>query len=235
MDDSTRLPSVDHVVNFLEQNAHDETRACLDQIETAPASDRKTVLRSLKSVAEAHPSVLAPAASALARFLEDDERSVRLTTAELFVTRAESTPETVVPVVSSLAERLAAADEFYYVRARCAEALGLLARVERDDVALPESRLEELTADDDAEPFVINRVRFVLESVDQSDTPDQVPNEIGSLSGVRNTTSEAVDAITAPDSDEECPHCGLALPENGLRCVRNVEHRIEMPTIFRPA
>lgn len=325
MDDSTH-PQVDSVVDLLERNAQDEALAWLDQIETAPASDRKTVLRSLKAVAEDHPSVLDPVASALTRFLEDDERAVRLTTAKLFVALAESTPETVVPVVSSLADRLAAADEFYYVRARCAEALGyvalerpaavaspemladfrlglsfdepevreklakalecvasgdpsrlrhhvstladhlddenelvryrlatalvvigcehpgwlvdtanalaerlddenphvrgraaealgLLARVERDDVTLPESRLEELEADDDVERFVVKRVRFALESVGQSDTPGQVPNEIGSLTGVRNTTDEAVDAITSPDGDGECPHCGLELPE----------------------
>ena len=59
--------------------------------------------------------------------LRDDERSVRLTTAKLFVAAADADPEAVVPMVPALAGRLAADEEFYYVRARSAEALEYVA------------------------------------------------------------------------------------------------------------
>ncbi|WP_435197441.1 HEAT repeat domain-containing protein [Natronomonas sp. EA1] len=63
----------------------------------------------------------------LSTFLTDDDRAVRLTTAKLFVTVAESLPRSVLPAVEALADRLADDEEFYYVRARAAEALGYVA------------------------------------------------------------------------------------------------------------
>jgi hypothetical protein len=323
MDDSTHPPPADRIVDLLERNARDEAIACLDEIETAPAEDRKALLRTLRTTAEDRPSVLTPILSALCSYLQDDERSVRLTAAKLFVRVAESHPEAVIPLVASLSERLADEDEFYYVRARAAEALGyvalehpetvaspelladlriglsfdepevkeklakaleyvalgnprrlrhqvpklvdhlddendlvryhlytalvavgaefperladasdalvggldddvpqvrgraaeglgLLARSDRVDVSVPETVLRTMQADDE-ESFVVDRVRFALDA----ETLDVERDHIGTTRGVRETTDDAVDAIQSPDADGDCPHCGLALPENG--------------------
>ncbi|MFC7071665.1 hypothetical protein ACFQJ7_09465 [Halovenus rubra] len=75
---------------------------------------------------------------AFAMFLVDDDRAVKLTTAKLFVTLAQSEPGAVIPAVDSLAGRLADDEEFYYVRARCAEALGYLALEAPAEVGDPE-------------------------------------------------------------------------------------------------
>jgi HEAT repeat protein len=79
-----------------------------------------------------------PALPACEALLKDDERSVRLTTAKLFVAAAEADPDAVVPMVPALADRLADDEEFYYVRARSAEALGYVALEHPDIVASPE-------------------------------------------------------------------------------------------------
>jgi hypothetical protein len=138
MDDSTHPPPADRIVDLLERNTWDEAIGCLDRIETAPADDRKALFRSLKPVAEDRTALLEPILSALGPFLEDEERSVRLTTAKLVVRVAASRPEAVVPLVPSLSERLADEDEFYYVRARAAEALGYVALEHPETVASPE-------------------------------------------------------------------------------------------------
>ncbi|ELZ85009.1 HEAT domain containing protein [Haloferax elongans ATCC BAA-1513] len=269
---------------------------------------------------------------ALTPFLTDSERSIRLTTARLLVTIAESNPNAVVPVVESVAARLADEDEFYYVRARAAEVLGYVALEYPDEVSSPEvlanlrvglsfdksevkeklakaieyvavgkperlrhhaSRLSEhldnenelvryhlttalvavgnehperlsgVTAalaerlgdenahvrgraaealgvlaregvyeessleatleapDGDDGSFVSDRVQFALDAVresgaqERSGTLESDCDEFGTIESVRRTTSEAVDAISSPKSDEECPHCGVALPESG--------------------
>jgi HEAT repeat protein len=325
MDDSTRPPSADDVVTLLEQDAREEAIETLETVRRAPAEDRKAMVRSLRTLAEEGPAAVGGISSDLTSFLHDDERSVRLTTARLFVALAEATPDAVVPVVPSLADRLADEDEFYYVRARsaealgyvalehptavddpailadlriglafdepevreklakalehvalgdpdrlrhqvsslaehlddgnelvryhlstalvaigcasperlvpvrnalverlgdendhvrgrAAEALGLLARTRSDDDAPPEGLLE--TAGTDGEPFVVERVRFALDSTGGSDTAADASGTVGTRDGVRSTTAEAVETITSPDGGE-CPHCGLALPEGG--------------------
>lgn len=324
MDDSTHPPPADRIVDLLERNAWDEALGFLDRIETAPADDRKALFRSLKPVAEDRPALLEPILSALGPFLADDDRSVRLTAAKLFVRVAESHPETVIALVPALSERLADEDEFYYVRARAAEALGyvalehpeavaspelladlriglafdeqevkeklakaleyvalgnprrlrhqvpklvdhlddendlvryhlyttlvavgvefpgrlaavsdrlveglddevpqvrgraaealgLLARSDRDDVSVPESVFRARQTADDEDAFVVERVRFALDA----DTPTAELDHVGTTQGVRETTDDAVDEVRSPDSDGDCPHCGLALPENG--------------------
>ncbi len=323
MDDSTHPPPADRIVDLLERNAWDEAIGCLDRIETAPADDRKALLRSLKAVAEDRTASLEPILSALGPFLVDDDRSVRLTAAKLFVRVAESHPEAVVPLVSSLSERLADEDEFYYVRARAAEALGYvalehpeavaspelladlriglsfdepevkeklakaleyvalgnprrlrhqvpnlvehlddendlvryhlytalvavgaefpgrladaddrlvdglddtvpqvrgraaeafgqLARSNRQDISVPKSVLRAMQADDEGS-FVTDRVQFALDA----DTLDAKQEHLGTTRGVRETTADATDAVKSPDADASCPHCGLALPEDG--------------------
>jgi HEAT repeat protein len=323
MDDSTHPPPADRVVDSLKRNARNEAIGFLDRIHTAPADDRKALLRSLKTVAEDRTALLEPILSALGPFLEDDDRSVRLTTAKLLVRVAESRPEAVLPLVSPLSERLADEDEFYYVRARAAEALGyvalehpeavaspelladlriglafdepevkeklakaleyvalgdprrlrhqvpklaehlddendivryhlytalvavgagfprrlagggnglveglddnvpqvrgraaealgLLARSDRGGISVPKSALRAMQANEE-DSFVTDRVRFAL----NADTPDAERERLGTARGVRETTADAIAAINSPDADDDCPHCGLALPADG--------------------
>jgi len=332
MDEPIQPPPIERLTELVGEAAYDDTIACLARFETASTENRKEALRALRTLAEEQPTTVEPLLPALTAFLDDDERSVRLTTAKLFVAVAESDPTGVRAVVSALADRLADDEEFYYVRARAAEALGYVALEHPDSVTSPEvladlrvglsfdepevkrklakalecvaigdpgrlrhqvsaliehaddedelvryhlcsalvaiacehpgaleARTEALTArlDDengyvrgraaeglgllarskpgeaslpraaitalvaDEESFVADRARFASRALDGSgrsgdgepeDRPE--PREIGTVAGVRRTTTEAVAAITTPDGGE-CPHCGLALGEHG--------------------
>jgi len=326
MDDSTPPPDIDRLVAHLDRGEPEDAIARLEAARDATDDDRKELLQSLKSVATERPAAVGPLCPALATFLEDPERPVRLTTAKLLVALAESSPDAVAPVVPSLAERLADDGEFYYVRARsaealgyvalerpdevgspdiladlrvglsfddvevreklakalecvaigdptrlghlaprladhlddeselvryhlttalaaigcespdrladatdalaaglsdenarvrgrAAEALGLLARSDADAGSTPVAALEEAATDD--EPFADDRVALALDLAGDTDSPSEPADAIGTLDGLRETTDEAVDAITSPDGDGKCPHCGLALPADG--------------------
>jgi HEAT repeat protein len=180
MDDSTHPPPTDRVVTLLKQDAREEARCCLEQIQAVSGDDRKTAVRSLKSVAEDQPAMFESISSVLASFLTDDERSVRLTTAKLFVTCAESRPETVVPVVSSLADRLADDEEFYYVRARCAEALGYVALDHPEAVTSPEILADLRIGLSFDEPEVKEKLAKALEHVALGD-PGRLAHQVSSL------------------------------------------------------
>lgn len=332
MDDSDRSPSTEHLATLVTDGRQERAAARLERYESATTDDRKAALRTLQRLADERPSDLTGVVQALTPFLDDDERAIRLTTAKLFVTIAESEPDSIVPVVASLAERLADEDEFYYVRARSAEALGYVALEHPDEVSSPEiladlrvglsfdepevkeklaktleyvalgdprrlrhqistladhldddddlvryhlsttlvavgsahpERLTDATAAlverldddnphvrgraaealgvlglesdieaplpevipeglvDDEAAFARVRARFAVESIrgatPSADTPDTtgtaIPDEIGTLRGIRDSTDGAVEEITSPDG--KCPHCGLVLPEDG--------------------
>jgi len=311
-------PDAETLASLLERNDPSAVDA-LERLESAPPKRRKSVLRSLRGRVD-DPSALEPVCGALVTFLTDAERPVRLSTAKLLVTLAEGRPGAVEPAVDALAARLADETEFYYVRARAAEALGyvalehpdsvstpeiladlrvglsfedaevreklakalehialgdpprlrhhvgsladhlddeetqvryhlasvmvvigteaperlaaardalaarlddenvyvrgraaealgMLARAE-SDVALPRLALEEMTDD---EAFAAERAHFALGA--SGDGP--VSDSIGTLPGVRETTADAVEAITAPETEGECAHCGLNLPAEG--------------------
>jgi HEAT repeat protein len=317
---------VEQVVALLERDDREGAVARLEAVRTAPVDERKATLRSLRTVVEDRPAVVAPLAPALAAFLRDGERSVRLTAAKLLVALAESAPGAVEPAVAALADRLADEAEFYYVRARAAEALGyvalehpgavdapeiladlriglsfdepevreklakalecvalgdpgrlrhqvsslaehlddgnelvryhlvtalvaigcasperlapvrdelverledenahvrgraaealgLLAREHSTDDALPDGLPGMVNTED--EPFVLERVRFALDREGEFESSADTPDTVGTSDGVRDTTASAVDAITSPDGDGGCPHCGLDLPEGG--------------------
>jgi HEAT repeat protein len=307
-------------------------RAALNELATAPATERKAATRELRGLAQQRPEAVASVLSALADFLTDEERAIRLRTAKLFVTVARANPDAAVPTVESLAERLADETEFYYVRARSAEALGYVALEHPASVASPETladlrvglefdepevteklakavecvalgdpdrlrhqvrrlaehvdddgelvryhlctalvavgtahpdRLAEATDElgarlDDPEPqvrgraaealglvaasevdvdvpvddlaalvdddnaFVAERARFArdrasVEAVGKSsvDPDTQASTTLGTLDSVRASTETAVDELTSPDVEGECPHCGLEIPEEG--------------------
>lgn len=122
------LPATpERLAALLEDGALEVAGACLERLRGADRDTRKRALRAVRDVAEAHPERVAELVGTLAGFLTDDDRAVRLTAAKLFVEIAATDSGAVSPAVDSLADRLADEAEFYYVRARCAEALGYVA------------------------------------------------------------------------------------------------------------
>lgn len=138
MDDSIQPPSADWFETLLENGSSEDVVARLEELDGADSKTRKTAIRPLRQLAETRPSLLEPIVSALTAFLTDEQRSIRLTTVKLFVTVAEADPDAVSSVAPSLADRLADEDEFYYVRARAAEALGYVALEYPEIAASPE-------------------------------------------------------------------------------------------------
>ncbi len=106
-------------------------------LRTAPVETRKRRVQAFEAAAEDDPHSVAPVLSACEELLVDDGRAVRLSTAKLFVAVAAGDPDSVVQSVPALAARLADDEEFYYVRARSAEALGYVALAQPETVASP--------------------------------------------------------------------------------------------------
>jgi HEAT repeat protein len=302
------------LTNLLDKGDSEEVSACLDRLSGADTDTRKRAIQSVRDLAEERPTVCRGLATLLSTFLTDDDRAVRLTTAKLFVTLARSVPGAVVDAVDALAARLADDDEFYYVRARCAEALGYLALDHPDAVSDPEllaefrvglqfeeaevkeklakaleyvalgdpgrlqhqvgrladhlddeselvryhlttvfivvgcahpDRLAEVRTQlearlDDPNPYVrgraaeaigvapdrgelaaeLQRLResdesFVADRARFAVSGDSADESLGTREGVRETTERALEAITTPETDGECRHCGCALPAGG--------------------
>jgi len=180
MEDAADSPSVDRVVALLEAGETEEARSCLDGSRSRAVADRKESLRSLRSLAEDRPATVAPLRPTLATLLEDGERSVRLSTAKLFVTVAAAEPTRVRPAVDALAARLADDGEFYYVRARCAEALGYVALDHPGAVSDPAILADLRIGLSFDEPEVREKLAKALEHVALGD-PGRLRHQVGSL------------------------------------------------------
>jgi HEAT repeat protein len=191
MDDSTQPSPGDHLEALLEQDDPDEAVRYLERLEMAPVEDRKTAVRTLRDLAEDSPSILTPVRSALTALLEDPERSVRLTTAKLFVTLAESNPDTVVPAVPALADRLADETEFYYVRARAAEALGYVALEHPDVIGSPDILAELRVGLSFDDPEVKEKLAKALEHVALGD-PERLRHQVSTLAAHLGDDEELV-------------------------------------------
>jgi HEAT repeat protein len=166
---------------------------------------------ALEYVALGDPGRLAHQVSSLAEHLDDDQELVRYHVGTALVLVGCDSPETLAAARDALAARLT--DENVYVRGRAAEALGLFTRSETTDSVLPESEL--VTVADDEESFAAERARFALGATSEGDASRDSADGIGAVESVHGTTQGIVENITAPDADDECPHCGLALPEDG--------------------
>jgi hypothetical protein len=182
MDDSTRSASADRVVDLLERDARDEALERLETVQSATAEDRKATVRSLRAVAEDRPVLVGEVCAALTSFLDDEERSIRLTAAKLFVAVAEATPNAVVPAVPSLADRLGDEREFYYVRARCAEALGYVALDRPEEVSDPATLAELRVGLSFDESEVREKLAKALACVALGD-PSRLRHQVASLAG----------------------------------------------------
>ncbi|UIP01377.1 hypothetical protein Hbl1158_15825 (plasmid) [Halobaculum sp. CBA1158] len=137
MSEPNESPPADRLPELLETERVEETAACLDRLCAAETETRKRTLRAVRDVVAERPRTAEDLVGPLSMFLTDDDRAVRLTTAKLFVSLAETEPAVALPAIDPLADRLADDEEFYYVRARCAEALGYIGREHPEAVSDP--------------------------------------------------------------------------------------------------
>ncbi|GAB3420095.1 hypothetical protein GCM10027435_22340 [Haloparvum alkalitolerans] len=189
MADQTPPVDPEAAVETLE-DGDDEARASLgERLAVADPTERKraivAVREALDDPGDAGPdageTALAHGAGAnLARFLRDDDRSVRLATAKLFVRVAATAPAAVDDAVPTLADRLADDGEFYYVRARCAEALGYAAVERPGEVATPELLADLRVGLAFDEPEVRRKLAKALAAVAIGD-PTRLAHQIASL------------------------------------------------------
>lgn len=191
MSDPDQPPAPDRLPHLLREGAREQSVACLDRLRTVDAEDRRHALRAARSLAEERPTVFEGLATPLSPFLTDEDRATRLTTAKLFAALAESEPVVVLPVVGDLAGRLADDDEFYYVRARCAEALGYVAVEAPDEATDPETLAELRIGLEFDEPEVREKLAKALACVALGD-PGRLRHQVGSLAGHLGDDNELV-------------------------------------------
>ncbi|MBV0902924.1 HEAT repeat domain-containing protein [Haloarcula salina] len=191
MSEPEQPPTPDRLTALLEEGDHQETVACLDQVGAADAEARKRSLRAVRDIAEGPPRSFDGLAGPLSTFLTDEDRAVRLTTAKLFVTLAQSEPAAVLPAVDALADRLADDEEFYYVRARCAEALGYVAVDSPEDVTDPQTLADLRIGLEFDEPEVKEKFAKALAYVALGD-PDRLRHQVDSLADHLDDDNELV-------------------------------------------
>lgn len=126
------------VEEALERNDGEGVAALVSDLPLDFGRDSQECLQSLKTVVDDDPALVEPALPVCETLLTEDGRSVRLTTAKLFVAAAETHSNAVVTIVPALAEWLTDGEEFYYVHARSEEALGYTALDHPDTVTSPE-------------------------------------------------------------------------------------------------
>lgn len=178
MDDRTHSPTR-RLKRSIETGEYDDAVACLREFESS-AADRKAALRAVRDLADEQSVSVEPLLPELTAHLTDDERSVRLTAAKLFVAVARSEPSAVAEYVDALRDRLADEEEFYYVRARSAEALGYVALVQPAAVASPELLADLRIGLSFDEPEVKEKLAKALASVAMGD-PGRLRHHVGDL------------------------------------------------------
>ncbi|MFB6223489.1 MAG: HEAT repeat domain-containing protein [Haloarcula sp.] len=191
MDDQPSALTDTEIATLLTQGQKGDALTALEQLSAAGSADQQACLRSLKAAADDQPELFDGVLPSLTEFLQDSERPVRLTTAKLFVTVSESAPDSVVPVVPTLAERLADESEFYYVRARCAEALGYVAVDHPDAVVSPEVVADLRIGLEFDEPEVREKLAKALAHIALG-SPDRLRYQVDSLAEHLRADSELV-------------------------------------------
>ena len=184
-------PTPDRLPELLKQGTHEEVVAYLDRLDATETETRKCALRAVRDVATERPRSVEKFIDPLSMFLTDEDRAVRLTTAKLFVTLARTEPAVVRPVVDALAARLAEDEEFYYVRARCAEALGYVGRDHPEAVSDPAILADFRIGLSFDEPEVKEKLAKALECVALGD-PSRLRHQTGSLADHLNDDEELV-------------------------------------------
>lgn len=179
MDEDTPLSSALLRAGIRESDVQ-EVSSTLDSLGAASLDEKRAVLNSLERLVDHHTATLKPLLPVLTSLLETDERAIRLTTAKLLVSVAETDPQTVVSMVSSLADRLSDEEEFYYVRARSAEALGYIALEQPDEVTAPEVLADLRIGLSFDEPEVKQKLAKALEYVALGN-PRRLRHQVSSL------------------------------------------------------
>lgn len=180
MKDPDDPTAADRLVALVERGDRETAIERAAALDAASTDERKAALRSLRTRADATPGAVSPLIEPLADFLTDEERAVRLSTAKLFVAVAERDPDAVVPAVRALASRLGDDEEFYYVRARAAEALGYVAVEHSDEVASPEVLADLRVGLAFDEPEVREKLAKALECVALGD-PSRLRHRVPAL------------------------------------------------------
>ena len=180
MSDSDQPPRSDHLSELLRAGPHEETLACLDRLGAADTETRKRGLRAVRDIAAERPRSVEKLIDPLSTFLTDENRAVRLTIAKLFVAIAQSEPTVVLSAVDALSDRLADEEEFYYVRARCAEALGYVAVEAPEEVTDPETLADLRIGLAFDEPEVKEKLAKALAYVALGD-PSRLRHQVSSL------------------------------------------------------
>ncbi|GAA0644928.1 HEAT repeat domain-containing protein [Salarchaeum japonicum] len=183
-------PATDRLRALLRDGEYDAASDGLARVMDADAAVRRRALNALRDLADDRPGAVAGVAAAVVPFLTDDERSFRLGAAKLFAALADADPDAVRPVADALADRLRDDDEFYFVRARCAEALGYVA-LDHPDVASPAVLADLRVGLEFDEPEVRERLAQALECVALGD-PNRLRNHAGALAGHLDDGSERV-------------------------------------------
>jgi HEAT repeat protein len=173
---------------------------------------KEKLAKGLEGVALGDPKRLEKQVPGIADHLDDENDLVRYHLTTTLAAVACESPAALADAIGALTDRLD--DDDAHVRGRAAEALGLLARSDGSRGAFPEGALRERLGSD-GEPFAADRTQFALDALRTDGDPDEIPDGVGSLDGLRDTTEAAADAVAAPDAEGECPHCGLALPGAG--------------------
>ncbi|MEM4780871.1 MAG: HEAT repeat domain-containing protein [Halalkalicoccus sp.] len=190
MDEPATDPSAEELSTYVERAATEDALAYLRALGADDDETRTAALRALRTVADDRPAALAPLVPGIEPFLEDEKRSIRLSTAKLFVAVAAAAPESVREAVPALAARLKDDGEFYYVRARVAEALGYVA-LEEPDVATPAVLAELRVGLEIDEPEVKRKLAKALAHVALGD-PDRLRHRVSDLAGHLDDEQELV-------------------------------------------
>lgn len=191
MDEPASAPSTEELSAYVERAAIEDALACLRTFEATDEGTRKTAIWTLRTIADERPDALAPLVPGFATFLEDEKRSIRLSTAKLFVTVAEAASGAVVDAVPALAARLKDDEEFYYVRARSAEALGYVALEDPGAVATPAVLADLRVGLELDEPEVREKLAKVLAHVALGD-PARLRHRVSDLAGHLDDDRELV-------------------------------------------
>lgn len=191
MGDASDPPPSDDVVDRLERGDIEAATASLDELRAADAEVRTEAIRSLQGLAEEAPEAFGPITSALALFLEDEQRSIRLSTAKLFVAVARAAPEAALGAADALAARLADDEEFYYVRARSAEAIGYLALEFPEEVVSPDVLADLRVGLEFDEPEVREKLAKALAHVAVA-SPDRLRHHVPTLADHLDDDSEEI-------------------------------------------
>jgi HEAT repeat protein len=178
MDDRTHSPTR-RLKRSIETGEYDDAVACLREFDSS-AADRKAALRAVRDLADEQSVSVEPLLPELTAHLTDEERSVRLTAAKLFVAVAREEPSAAAEYVDALGARLADEAEFYYVRARSAEALGYVALEQPAEVASPELLADLRIGLSFDEPEVKEKLAKALASVAMGD-PGRLRHHAGDL------------------------------------------------------